>query len=179
DPNNPPGRGNQASDPLQPLSQPASLGTCGRCGPAGERPHRKGVRGTLFLGHRNLCASVSHLYLSPDCQKSADLSLQDAAAGTSSCQRAGPSWATFPWRTISGEEASAYYAAGTAQYHLNADIMYALRKYVQATGDEQFLRECGSSKPRGYGSTWVSTRTQKGGNSASMGSPGRMNTTRS
>ena len=52
--------------------------------------------------------------------------------------------ATFPWRTISGEEASAYYAAGTAQYHLNADIMYALRKYVQATGDEQFLREYGA-----------------------------------
>jgi alpha,alpha-trehalose phosphorylase len=52
--------------------------------------------------------------------------------------------ALFPWRTISGEEASAYYAAGTAQYHINADIMYALRKYVQATGDEQFLRDCGA-----------------------------------
>jgi alpha,alpha-trehalose phosphorylase len=50
----------------------------------------------------------------------------------------------FPWRTISGEEASAYYAAGTAQYHINADIMYALRKYVQATGDEAFLRDCGA-----------------------------------
>jgi alpha,alpha-trehalose phosphorylase len=52
--------------------------------------------------------------------------------------------AMFPWRTISGEEASAYYAAGTAQYHINADIMYALRKYVQVTGDEAFLRECGA-----------------------------------
>jgi alpha,alpha-trehalose phosphorylase len=52
--------------------------------------------------------------------------------------------AMFPWRTISGEEASAYYAAGTAQYHINADIMYALRKYVQATGDEVFLRNCGA-----------------------------------
>jgi alpha,alpha-trehalose phosphorylase len=52
--------------------------------------------------------------------------------------------AMFPWRTISGEEASAYYAAGTAQYHINADIMYALRKYVQATGDESFLRDCGA-----------------------------------
>jgi alpha,alpha-trehalose phosphorylase len=52
--------------------------------------------------------------------------------------------AMFPWRTISGEEASAYYAAGTAQYHINADIMYALRKYVQATGDEPFLREYGA-----------------------------------
>jgi alpha,alpha-trehalose phosphorylase len=52
--------------------------------------------------------------------------------------------AMFPWRTINGEEASAYYAAGTAQYHINADIMYALRKYVQATDDEQFLRDCGA-----------------------------------
>ena len=50
----------------------------------------------------------------------------------------------FPWRTINGEEASAYYAAGTAQYHINADIMYALRKYVQATGDEAFLRDFGA-----------------------------------
>ena len=56
----------------------------------------------------------------------------------------GQRGAMFPWRTISGEEASAYYAAGTAQYHINADIMYALRKYVQATGDEQFLRDCGA-----------------------------------
>jgi alpha,alpha-trehalose phosphorylase len=47
--------------------------------------------------------------------------------------------AMFPWRTINGEEASAYYAAGTAQYHINADIMYALKKYVQATDDQEFL----------------------------------------
>ncbi len=50
----------------------------------------------------------------------------------------------FPWRTISGEEASAYYAAGTAQYHIDADIMYALRKYVQATDDQQFLHDYGA-----------------------------------
>jgi alpha,alpha-trehalose phosphorylase len=47
--------------------------------------------------------------------------------------------ALFPWRTINGEEASAYYAAGTAQYHINADIMYALKKYVDVTGDKEFL----------------------------------------
>ena len=52
--------------------------------------------------------------------------------------------ALFPWRTINGEEASAYYAAGTAQYHINADIMYALRKYVDVTGDEEFLYEHGA-----------------------------------
>ncbi|MGK3951139.1 glycoside hydrolase family 65 protein [Microbacterium sp. I2] len=47
--------------------------------------------------------------------------------------------ALFPWRTINGEEASAYYAAGTAQYHINADVSYALAKYVRATGDDEFL----------------------------------------
>src|SRR5262249_15156009 len=52
--------------------------------------------------------------------------------------------ALFPWRTINGEEASAYYAAGTAQYHINADIAYALRKYVNATGDEEFLFRYGA-----------------------------------
>jgi alpha,alpha-trehalose phosphorylase len=52
--------------------------------------------------------------------------------------------ALFPWRTINGEEASAYYAAGTAQYHINADIMYTLKKYIDATGDEEFLFEEGA-----------------------------------
>jgi alpha,alpha-trehalose phosphorylase len=52
--------------------------------------------------------------------------------------------ALFPWRTINGEEASAYYAAGTAQYHINADIIYALKRYVDVTGDREFLYECGA-----------------------------------
>ncbi len=51
----------------------------------------------------------------------------------------GEDGALFPWRTINGEEASAYYAAGTAQYHINADVVYALRKYVEMSGDEDFL----------------------------------------
>jgi alpha,alpha-trehalose phosphorylase len=51
--------------------------------------------------------------------------------------------AMFPWRTINGEEASAYFEAGTAQYHINADIMYAMKKYVQITEDEDFLFEEG------------------------------------
>ncbi|MFC0681828.1 glycoside hydrolase family 65 protein [Lysobacter korlensis] len=47
--------------------------------------------------------------------------------------------ALFPWRTINGEEASAYYAAGTAQYHINADVTYALAKFMRATGDVAFI----------------------------------------
>ena len=47
--------------------------------------------------------------------------------------------ALYPWRTINGEEASAWYAAGTAQYHINADIAYAMRHYARVTGDLDFL----------------------------------------
>ena len=42
----------------------------------------------------------------------------------------GCSGALFPWRTINGEEASANYEAGTAQYHIDADIAYALDQYA-------------------------------------------------
>ena len=50
----------------------------------------------------------------------------------------------FPWRTINGQEASAYFLAGTAQYHINADIVFAIRKYVEVTGDREFLWEMGA-----------------------------------
>lgn len=47
--------------------------------------------------------------------------------------------ALFPWRTINGEEASAYYAAGTAQVHIDADVAHALVQYLSASGDDAFL----------------------------------------
>ncbi|WP_099332398.1 HAD-IA family hydrolase [Actinomyces minihominis] len=49
------------------------------------------------------------------------------------------SGALYPWRTIAGLESSAYYPAGTAQYHINAAIAYALDQYLNATGDMQFM----------------------------------------
>jgi alpha,alpha-trehalose phosphorylase len=52
--------------------------------------------------------------------------------------------ALFPWRTINGDEASALYQAGTAQYHLNADIAYAIRRYVDVRGDMRFLADVGA-----------------------------------
>lgn len=52
--------------------------------------------------------------------------------------------ALFPWRTINGEEASTYYPLGTAQYHINADIAYALSLYLQVTGDVDYLKEKGA-----------------------------------
>ncbi len=52
--------------------------------------------------------------------------------------------ALFPWRTINGEEASTYYPLGTAQYHINGDIAYALCLYLQVTGDIEYLKEKGA-----------------------------------
>ena len=51
--------------------------------------------------------------------------------------------ALFPWRTINGDEASAYYAAGTAQYHIDADVAYAFSQYVDVTGDLDFQHRDG------------------------------------
>ncbi|NNG21671.1 glycoside hydrolase family 65 protein [Massilia sp. ML15P13] len=52
--------------------------------------------------------------------------------------------ALYPWRTIAGEECSAYYPAGTAQYHINADVAYSIRLYLMATGDFDFIAEYGA-----------------------------------
>ncbi|HEV7536944.1 MAG TPA: glycosyl hydrolase family 65 protein, partial [Acidimicrobiia bacterium] len=48
--------------------------------------------------------------------------------------------AAFPWRTIDGQECSAYWPAGTAAFHVNADIADAVLRYVDATDDETFER---------------------------------------
>ncbi len=52
----------------------------------------------------------------------------------------GLAGAAFPWRTIDGQECSGYWPAGTAAFHVNADIADAAVRYVDATGDEEFAR---------------------------------------
>ena len=49
--------------------------------------------------------------------------------------------ALFPWRGISGRETSAYYPAGTAQFHISGDIAYAFSLYEKVTGDANFIKE--------------------------------------
>jgi alpha,alpha-trehalose phosphorylase len=51
--------------------------------------------------------------------------------------------AAFPWRTIRGAESSGYWPAGTAAFHINADIAYAVASYIEATGDSAFEEEVG------------------------------------
>jgi alpha,alpha-trehalose phosphorylase len=55
-----------------------------------------------------------------------------------------PQGALYPWRTIDGEECSAYFPLGTAQYHINADIAFALLQYVKVTGELDYLKEKGA-----------------------------------
>jgi alpha,alpha-trehalose phosphorylase len=62
----------------------------------------------------------------------------------------------FPWRTINGEECSAYWPAGTAAFHVNAGIADAVLRYVDATGDEQFAQEIGLELLVGTARLWRS-----------------------
>jgi alpha,alpha-trehalose phosphorylase len=52
--------------------------------------------------------------------------------------------AAYPWRTISGIECSGYFPAGTAQYHINADIAYGFIQHWMITEDKAFLMQCGA-----------------------------------
>lgn len=59
-----------------------------------------------------------------------------------------PIGALYPWRTIAGDEGSGYFPSGSAQYHINADIAFALRlhhlgsEYASvASGDAAMLFE--------------------------------------
>ena len=59
-------------------------------------------------------------------------------------QELGLHGGAFPWRTIHGQECSAYWPAGTAAFHVNADIADAVLRYTAATDDEAFDREAGT-----------------------------------
>ena len=108
----------------------------------------KGVSGSGYSGHYFWDTEIYVLpfliYTTPLWARNAlrmrYLMLPSARKRAGQLNEAG---ALFPWRTINGEEASAYYAAGTAQYHINADVSFALGKYVRATGDEEFLHREG------------------------------------
>ncbi len=104
----------------------------------------KGLTGTGYEGHYFWDTEVYVLpfliHTNPEVARSLLMHrvhmLDDARRRARDIGQAG---ALFPWRTISGEEASAYYAAGTAQYHIDADISYALDQYVRMTGDDELM----------------------------------------
>jgi alpha,alpha-trehalose phosphorylase len=108
----------------------------------------KGVTGTGYSGHYFWDTEIFVLpfltYTSPHMARS-ELRFRYNMLGAARrrAEELAQSGALFPWRTVNGEEASAYYAAGTAQYHIDADIAYALCKYVAASGDQDFMNREG------------------------------------
>lgn len=108
----------------------------------------KGLTGTGYDGHAFWDTEINVLPVLTH-------TMPDAAANAlrwrhSTLERAkmraremGQRGAMFPWRTINGDECSAYWPAGTAGVHVTADIAYATAQYIAATGDEQFEDECG------------------------------------
>jgi len=52
--------------------------------------------------------------------------------------------AAFPWRTIAGEECSAYWPAGTAAFHVTADVADAVARFQFVAGDDDFARRFGT-----------------------------------
>ena len=49
--------------------------------------------------------------------------------------------ALYPWRTITGQECSGYFPAGSAQYHINGDIAYSIIAFYLATKDIEFIAD--------------------------------------
>ncbi|MBO4901551.1 MAG: glycoside hydrolase family 65 protein [Lachnospiraceae bacterium] len=47
--------------------------------------------------------------------------------------------ALYPWRTITGVECSGYFPSGSAAYHINGAVAYAVIQYYLATGDADFM----------------------------------------
>ncbi len=109
----------------------------------------KGLTGQGYEGHyfwdTEIYAIPFFVYTSPEIARALLLYrvrlLDKARARAAEMSQRG---ALYPWRTIGGEETSPYFPAGTAQYHINADIVHALRVYLQATGDRGILRVGGA-----------------------------------
>jgi alpha,alpha-trehalose phosphorylase len=115
---------------------------------AGARAERraipaKGLTGRGYDGHSFWDMETYTLpvltYVAPGAARDALLwrhsTMELAAARAKELSLAG---VTFPWRTISGQECSGYWPAGTAAFHINADIADAVRRYLAATRDEEF-----------------------------------------
>lgn len=104
----------------------------------------KGVTGSGYSGHYFWDTEVYVLpflsYTNPDAARNAlHMRVDMLPAARKRAAALSEVGALYPWRTINGEEASAYFPAGTAQYHIDADVTYAVAKYVRATGDIEFL----------------------------------------
>lgn len=65
--------------------------------------------------------------------------------------------ALYPWRTITGQECSGYFPAGTAQYHINGAVAYSIIAYYLATKDIEFIAEKGAEIIFETARLWIDT----------------------
>ena len=105
----------------------------------------KGLTGTGYDGH---AFWDTEMYVLP----MLTLTTPDAAANAlrwrhstipAAVERAtqlGLKGGAFPWRTITGAECSGYWPAGTAAFHVNADVAAAVVRYEDAADDEEFSK---------------------------------------
>lgn len=83
-------------------------------------------------------------------------SLLDAARGRAK-EMGHQKGALFPWRTITGGECSAFFPAGSAQYHISADIAYSFIHYYLTTADKSFLASYGAELLVETARLWMDT----------------------
>jgi alpha,alpha-trehalose phosphorylase len=120
---------------------------------AGARAERrsiptKGLTGTGYDGH---CFWDTERFVLPVLTHTNPSATEDALRwrhdtmplAEQRAEQLGLSGAAFPWRTINGQECSGYWPAGTAAFHVNADIADAVVRYVDATGNHAFERRTG------------------------------------
>ncbi|MGW5658517.1 glycoside hydrolase family 65 protein [Streptomyces sp. NPDC003758] len=108
----------------------------------------KGLTGSGYDGHSFWDTETFVLplltYTSPNCVAEALRWRQDTLpTARARARQLGLRGAAFPWRTITGAECSGYWPAGTAAFHINADIAAAVVRYIWATGDADFERRTG------------------------------------
>ncbi|HEY7075743.1 MAG TPA: glycosyl hydrolase family 65 protein [Solirubrobacteraceae bacterium] len=103
----------------------------------------KGLTGGGYDGHTFWDMETYTLpvltYVAPDAARDALLwrhSTMDLAEARA--QELDLAGVAFPWRTIRGHECSGYWPAGTAAFHINADIADAVRRYLAASEDAEF-----------------------------------------
>ena len=64
--------------------------------------------------------------------------------------------AAFAWRTITGPECSSYWPAGSAAFHINADIAYAMIRHIDVTRDYDLEAEIGVELLSATARLWMS-----------------------
>jgi alpha,alpha-trehalose phosphorylase len=116
---------------------------------AEERPiSAKGLTGPGYDGH---CFWDTESFVLPTLMHTWPQAVADALrwrhatlpAARARARQLGLQGAAFPWRTITGQERSGYWPAGTAAFHINADIADAVIRYHHTSGDREFDRDIG------------------------------------